>query len=180
MKALIPALLMLAVSLVGGLLTVSHKLGEILVATRTIKMKPSSSTTYSIEALRSQRWEVIKKSRDKAIVTFGPTDPRRFDADYSKLRPKFEVEREDYLTGFVQEEEWPAERRMLALRQPTLPSSSPLDQCAKLYAQVDNWLMRRPITRQERPRKKSSDQLVLSPLVRKKVPELIRLRILFR
>ncbi len=69
-----------------------------------------------VDAMRGERWELVKRTKSKVLLTFGQDDPRRAEMakwGVNKL-PKYRLDPSAFDSAFVHIDEWPQERRSLA------------------------------------------------------------------
>ncbi len=91
--------------------------GEIYVATKQVQMKTKTFLfKFPVEAQRGERWEIVKWSKSKVVLTFGPKDSRREAFQRAGLKKQFEYEVDGatFAAGFVAESKWPETRKTLA------------------------------------------------------------------
>jgi hypothetical protein len=89
--------------------------GEIVVATRKIRMQTSSSNPRIFgDAKPGERWEVVKRDKKKVQIIIGPQDERRQLLQSKGKLVQFEVPTEAFAAAFVPIAEWPAAKLRLA------------------------------------------------------------------
>ena len=114
-------------------LTALAQTGEILVASRQVMMTDNSYIDkVPVEAQRGERWEIVKKGKDKITVTFGPGDLRREISRRARRVVKLEVSSIEYRTGLVPEAKWPAKRRAIAEILQERLADLTLEECEKV------------------------------------------------
>jgi len=91
--------------------------GETYVAKRDVQMKTATALfKFPVDAMRGERWELVKRTKSKVLLTFGPDDERRAEmAKWGmKKLPRYRLDPAVFDSAFVHIDEWPQARRSLA------------------------------------------------------------------
>jgi hypothetical protein len=110
-----------------------QKNGNIVVATRQTQLKTHTLMfKYPVEAQRGERWEILKYSKSKVILTFGPQDGRRAMMAQIGKTFGYELDSRVFVESFVLETDWPSKRKSLASELQKRFVDLSLEQCEKL------------------------------------------------
>jgi hypothetical protein len=125
----------IAVLAVGKVAIALSMNGEVFVATKQVQLQTKTFLLkLPVEAQRGERWEVIKRNKNKVTLTFGPKDSRRDmlkSAGMNKL-PEYEVNSSIFDAGFVHENQWTETRKALAAELKRRFESLSIEECEKL------------------------------------------------
>jgi hypothetical protein len=116
-------------------LAFGQKKGDVVVATRQTQLKTNTFMfKLPVEAQRGERWEIVKYSKGKVVLTFGPHDERRAAmAQYGiRMTVGYELDGKMFAEGFVLETDWPSKRKSLASELQKRFVDLSLEQCEKL------------------------------------------------
>ncbi len=90
---------------------------ELVVAIRPVQLQTNTKLfSYPVEAQRGEVWQVVRRTKKKLILTFGPDDPRgkRWSQMGSQKLPTYGIDAAEFSAAFVSEDAWPAARKKLA------------------------------------------------------------------
>jgi hypothetical protein len=131
----LPLFLTTAFLLLAAAPAFGQKKGDIVVATRQTQMKTNTFMfKLPVEAQRGERWEILKYSKGKVVLTFGPHDERRVAMAELGIRMTvgYEMDGRTFAEGFVLETDWPSKRKSLASELQKRFVDLSLEQCEKL------------------------------------------------
>ncbi len=108
---------------------------EIVVATKQVELQTKTFLLkLPVEAQRGERWEVVKRSKSKITLTFGPTDARRemMKSFGMKKPPEYEINTDTFASAFVPESQWPEARKALASELQRRFNDLSIEECEKV------------------------------------------------